>query len=170
MPHYRRTRGRKVLFVNNENNNTLTEVMRDCLIYDAPLRPLKAVAAEISKPYPTLVRELNPDDDAAKLGADLVLPIMRVTGDSRPLDWLASKMGCLLRPASDIHPDRDTWQGEHAQDTARFGEMSRLMDEGASCDAVRAAARELIREVEETCARYCSDYAAVNNAGQRLAP
>lgn len=134
--------------------NSMTEVMRDCLIYEAPKKPLKAVAADLGKPYFTLTRELNPDDEAAKLGADLLLPIMRLTGDIRPLEWLASRLGYLLKPESCVKPDRDTWEGEHAQDTVRFGEMSRLMDAGADPDDVDAAKRELIAEIEETAKRY----------------
>lgn len=134
--------------------NTLTEVVREALIYDAPKVPLKAVAADLGKPYYTLTRELNTEDDGAKLGADLLLPIMRITGDIRPLEWLADRLGYALRPESAIRPDRDSWQDEHVQDTQRFGEMSRLMDEGASPEAVDRARRELIREIEETAKRY----------------
>lgn len=134
--------------------NTLSEVMRDALIYDEPKMPLKAVAATIGKPYSTLTRELNPDDDAAKLGADLILPILRLTGDIRPLEWLASRLGYVLLPESCIKPDRNSWEGEHVQDGHRFGEMSRLMDEGATPDEVDAAKRELVREIEETAKKY----------------
>lgn len=134
--------------------NTLTEVIRDCLIYDAPKVPLKAVAAELNKPYFTLCRELNVDDDGAKLGADLILPIMLKTGDTRPLEWLAARMGYVIFPVAAIQPDRESWEGEHVQDGHRFGEMSRLMDEGATPDEVDAAKRELIREIEETAKKY----------------
>lgn len=136
------------------NYTTLTEVIRDCLIYDAPKVPLKAVAAELNKPYFTLCRELNVDDDGAKLGADLILPIMLKTGDTRPLEWLAARMGYVIFPVEAIKPDRESWEGEHVQDGHRFGEMSRLMDEGATPDEVDAAKRELIREIEETAKRY----------------
>lgn len=138
----------------NGDYNTLTEVVRDALIYDSPKLPLKQVAADLGKPYFTLTRELNPDDDGAKLGADLLLPIMRLTGDIRPLEWLASRLGYALVPEDQIQPDRESWQGEHVQDTQRFGEMSALMDEGAVPARVDAARDALIHEIAETAKRY----------------
>lgn len=139
--------------------NTLTEVVRDALIYDSPRLPLKQVAADLGKPYFTLTRELNPDDDGAKLGADLLLPIMRLTGDIRPLEWLAARLGYALIPEDQIQPDRESWQGEHAQDTQRFGEMSALMDEGAVPSRVDAARDNLIHEIAETAKRYREQWA-----------
>ena len=134
--------------------NTLTEVVRDALIYDSPRLPLKQVAADLGKPYFTLTRELNTEDDGAKLGADLLLPIMKLTGDIRPLEWLAARLGYILTPENQITPDRESWQGEHAQDTQRFGEMSKLMDEGAVPSHVDAARDALIHEIAETAKLY----------------
>ena len=150
-----------------DDYNTLTEVARDALIYDSPKLPLKAVAAEIGKPYATLTRELNPDDEGAKLGADLLLPIMRVTGDVRMLEWLADKMGYMLRPKSEIHPDQPTWALEHAQDTQHLGEMARLMATGAAPEDVQRLGARAIQDIEETVVRYSRDRvsAAVSAAG-----
>ena len=60
--------------MNTQDYNTLTEVIESMI--DEGEKPIKAIAAEIGKPYPTLKRELNPADDGAKLGADALLGIM----------------------------------------------------------------------------------------------
>ena len=45
----------------------------------------KNIAAAVGKPYSTLLREVNPFDDGAKLGAETLVDIMRVTGNIQPL-------------------------------------------------------------------------------------
>lgn len=46
----------------------------------------KNIAAAVGKPYSTLLREVNPFDDGAKLGAETLVDIMRVTGNIQPLE------------------------------------------------------------------------------------
>jgi hypothetical protein len=72
------------------------------LVQDAVLEgPVKAacVAERIGKPYPTLMRELNPFDPKAKLGAETLLAIMQATGDAAPLEFMARELGYALVPA-----------------------------------------------------------------------
>ena len=118
------------------------------------------MAAGIGKPYATLTRELNPDDDGAKLGADLLLPIMRVTGDVRMLEWLADKLGYMLLRKDDVHPDQPSWPLEHAQDTQHLGEMARLMATGAAPEEVQRLGARAIQDIEETVVRYAKDHDA----------
>ncbi|MEG6504960.1 phage regulatory CII family protein [Nitratidesulfovibrio sp. 1201_IL3209] len=61
-------------------------------------RRSKWVAQQIGKPYPTMMRELNPYDHSAKLGADTLLEIMRVTRDVAALEYMAHEMGYQLTP------------------------------------------------------------------------
>lgn len=73
------------------------------IVQDMVLRgPLRAedVAAAVGKPYSTLMRELNPYDTGAKLGAETLLDIMKVTGDLSPLKYLADHLDCLLLPGA----------------------------------------------------------------------
>lgn len=118
-----------------DDYNTLTEVARDALIYDDPRLPLKAVAAGIGKPYATLTRELNPDDDGAKLGY-------------------------MLLRKDDVHPDQPSWPLEHAQDTQHLGEMARLMAAGAAPEEVQRLGARAIQDIEETVVRYAKDHDA----------
>ena len=51
------------------------------LVLDNPV-PAKDLAKSIGKPYSTLLREVNPYDTGAKLGAETLLQIMTQTGRS----------------------------------------------------------------------------------------
>lgn len=64
----------------------------------------KWVAERIGKPYPTMMRELNPYDQSAKLGADTLLEIMRVTKNISALEYMAEELGYKLSPGAEQHP------------------------------------------------------------------
>jgi hypothetical protein len=65
----------------------------------------KDVAEEVGKPYPTLMRELNAMDSNAKLGVELLLPLMKSCQSVLPLRFLASRMGCRVVTLPDIALD-----------------------------------------------------------------
>lgn len=60
--------------------------------------PAKALADEIGKPYSTLLREINPYDRGAKLGAETLLEIMHRTRDVTPLQYMADLLGYEMVP------------------------------------------------------------------------
>lgn len=60
--------------------------------------PAKALADEIGKPYSTLLREVNPNDDGAKLGVETLLKIMQRTGNVYPLEYMADVLGYEIVP------------------------------------------------------------------------
>ena len=68
------------------------------LVLDNPV-PAKDLAKAIGKPYSTLLREVNPYDTGAKLGAETLLQIMMQTGDTKPLEYMAGKLGYWLKDA-----------------------------------------------------------------------
>ena len=72
----------------------VTKVVQDCIL-DSGIQA-KIVAERIRKPYSTLMREINPFDVSAKLGAETLLEIMKVTQDIRPLQFMATEMGLTL--------------------------------------------------------------------------
>ncbi|NDV18944.1 amino acid-binding protein [Pseudodesulfovibrio sp. JC047] len=72
----------------------VTKVVQDCIL-DSGIQA-KVVAQKINKPYSTLMREINPFDVSAKLGAETLLDIMKVTHDVRPLKYMAVEMGYNL--------------------------------------------------------------------------
>ncbi len=59
---------------------------------------LKDLAQKIKKPYPTLLRELNPYDKGAKLGVETLLDIMKATGEVAPLKYMANELGFDIVP------------------------------------------------------------------------
>lgn len=67
------------------------------LVLDNPV-PAKDLAKAIGKPYSTLLREVNPYDSGAKLGAETLMNIMAQTGDMKPLEYIAAKLGLRLVP------------------------------------------------------------------------
>ncbi len=72
-------------------DKNVTKVVQDCIL-DSGIQA-KVVAEKINKPYSTLMREINPFDASAKLGAETLLEIMKVTHDVRPLKFMATEMG-----------------------------------------------------------------------------
>lgn len=75
-------------------DRNVTKVVQDCIL-DSGIQA-KIVAEKINKPYSTLMREINPFDASAKLGAETLLEIMKVTADIRPLQFMATEMGYSL--------------------------------------------------------------------------
>ncbi|MDC0336004.1 amino acid-binding protein [Pseudodesulfovibrio sp.] len=79
-------------------DRNVTKVVQDCIL-DSGIQA-KVVADKINKPYSTLMREINPFDASAKLGAETLLEIMKVTDDIRPLKFMATEMGYNLDGAN----------------------------------------------------------------------
>ena len=57
-----------------------------------------------ANPISTLLREVNPYDTGAKLGAETLLQIMTQTGDLKPLEFMASSLGYELAPRKGEKP------------------------------------------------------------------
>jgi hypothetical protein len=60
--------------------------------------------------------ELNPYDQSAKLGADTLLEIMRVTKNISALEYMAEELGYKLSPGAEQHPMQE--EQEHLADSA----------------------------------------------------
>lgn len=67
------------------------------VILDSPI-PAKALAKQLGKPYSTLLREVNPYDEGAKLGVETFFDILRLTGDISPVEYIANELGLELVP------------------------------------------------------------------------
>ena len=65
------------------------------LILESPLGA-KAIAQAVGKPYSTLLREVNPYDTGAKLGAETLMRIMKATGNVSPLRKMLLRWGIGL--------------------------------------------------------------------------
>lgn len=71
----------------NSQSVIRTEIAR--IVEESPLT-VKAIAAFVGKKYATFKRELDPNDDGAKLGFDTAMDIMRVCNDYSPLQAMAA--------------------------------------------------------------------------------
>lgn len=74
--------------------NDFSLLIQEVVIQD-PVQVQK-LARQIGKNYTTLVREANPYDTGAKLGAETLLKIMEVSMDVRPLAYMAKQFGMKL--------------------------------------------------------------------------
>lgn len=105
----------------------------------------REIAEDTGKEYSTLRRELNPFDQNAKLGVEMLIPLMRSTGRADVLHYLAERMGYRLERVKS-EPDRptvpeellDTYQSITAyhqaiQAKAPLTEVNRLL-EAATCE------------------------------------
>lgn len=142
--------------MNTQDYNTLTEIIEAMI--DEGEKPIKAIAAEIGKPYPTLKRELNPADDGAKLGADVLLGIMTSCGSVAPLEWLADRLGYVVKPKEWAEPDRPTWAEERAQDGIKSGKLNMLMSTWEHPSLVEKAAEDLKDDITQSVTRYSRQY------------
>lgn len=88
------TNNDRVLFVTSKITNLISAVHD--LVLESGLGA-KNIAAAVGKPYSTLLREVNPFDDGAKLGAETLVDIMRVTGNIQPLEHIAEQFGYELK-------------------------------------------------------------------------
>jgi len=74
----------------------LTKKMQDVVLEGRV--SAKEVCREIKKPYSTLLRELNPFDTHAKLGAETMFEIVKATRNVSVLEFMARELGYTLMP------------------------------------------------------------------------
>lgn len=67
------------------------------VILDSPIPP-KLLAKQIDKPYSTLLREVNPYDRGAKLGVETFIDILKATGNTAPIEFIANELGLEVVP------------------------------------------------------------------------
>lgn len=135
--------------------SSLLETIQD-MVLDNP-KPAKVICEEVGKPYPTLLRELNPEDHAAKVGVELLVPLMRSCGSVAPLEYLAALMGYRLVPAA-VTPDRDDLRDECLDDMEAVTELARAARDGGTThqEMVEMVSRAH-RELDETYALWRRD-------------
>ncbi|CCO22916.1 phage regulatory CII family protein [Maridesulfovibrio hydrothermalis] len=65
------------------------------LVINGPM-PVEDLAQKLDKSPKTLIREVNPDDKKAKLGAETLVEIMRITGGVDLLKLMAEELDCTV--------------------------------------------------------------------------
>lgn len=129
--------------------------------------PAKAVAEKLDKNYTTFMREVNPFDDGAKLGASMLLPLMVVCGSARPLEYLASRLGFRLVPLDQVKPDKSDLGDELLDTYPTIVALHDAIRHGDPIEDVGALFREAVLELEEDFVKYRNDKCVVkmNKAG-----
>jgi hypothetical protein len=82
--------------------------------------PAKEVSRVIKKPYSTLLRELNPFDAHAKLGAETMFEIVKATHNISVLEFMARELGYTLRPVDGQHSARQGVKPHRAHEQEAF--------------------------------------------------
>jgi len=131
-------------------SDVILEMIQNCS------RPIKGIADELGKPYSTLMRELDPEDRRAKLGVEMLLPLMQACTSTAPLRCLAEAMGYRLVSTRDITPDKPTFHEELLDTYQALVDYHRAMLEGLSADVVGKRREVLIRQLKEDFAFYVS--------------
>jgi hypothetical protein len=85
-------------------DKNLTKKMQD-IVLEGHI-PAKEVSRVIKKPYSTLLRELNPFDAHAKLGAETMFEIVKATHNISILEFMARELGYTLRPLDGVQGAR----------------------------------------------------------------
>lgn len=83
--------------------DSLTKITQNIVLGSS--LPAKVIAERLGKPYPTLMRELNPFDMGAKLGAETLLEIMKITRNTTPLQYMARELNCAIVPWGESNQD-----------------------------------------------------------------
>ena len=107
---------------------SITAILHE-LVKEAPSGlPAKFIAERVGREYNTLMSELS-RQHGHKLGADLVLPLMKLTGSIQPLDVMAAEMGlvCVALP-----PAGEGCHLVHKQCMLAVQDFGKLMGETAS--------------------------------------
>ena len=128
--------------------NLVLEMVQNCS------RPVKSIASEVGKPYSTLMRELDPEDRGAKLGVEMLLPLMQACDSTLPLRYLAEEMGYRVASVRDIEPDKPTFHEELLDTYQALVEYHRAMLEGRPVEYVAKWREVLIRQLKEDFAFY----------------
>lgn len=142
------------------------------LVDDSAL-PLKAIAAETGKPYSTLYRELDGNDEGAKIGVDTLLLIIRACYSEGselgtwppktpppPLIWLASKCGFKCVPI-EAEPDHPSVEAEILDDHEALCAMQVGIRAGGTHPArIAELARAAQIQIDETVEQYRRDWEA----------
>lgn len=114
----------------------------------------KEIAIRIDKKPETLNREINPHDDGAKLGVTTLMAMMKTTGSSAPLAYMAAMMGLRLVDIDGADPDKTSIHAELCDDIPALAAYHESILDGEPVQEVHALLMVAIRELEENFILY----------------
>jgi len=153
------------------NNLPLSEVVSRMV--DASGRPLKAIAGDVGMSYTSLYRQLDPNDDGAKIGVDALLPLIRACMGSAPYAvapgpvlWLNSKTG-YKAVSLEVTPSHDDVRDEVMDDLNRCNEFWQAVHEGKlPPEKVLPLHHAAQKELDETMESYRREWMRKGGAGE----
>jgi hypothetical protein len=113
------------------------------------VKPAKVVAQEVGKTYSTFMRELNAEDKGAKLGIEMLLPIMEACDSILPLRYMASRMHCRVVSLRDVIPDKPSLLEELLDTYPAVAEYHRAIMDDEPAEIVAELREQVIRQVQE---------------------
>ncbi|QLA19049.1 phage regulatory CII family protein [Desulfolutivibrio sulfoxidireducens] len=135
--------------------DSIMDVLREMV--RASGKPAKALARELGKPYTTFMRELSQADTGAKLGVELLLPLMRACDSILPLRFLASRMDCRVVSLRNVTPDKPTLHEELLDSYEALTQYHRAMRDRQPPENVAALRETVIRQVQEDFVAYIQE-------------
>jgi len=111
--------------------------------------PIKTLAENVGKPYSTLMREIDPGDRGAKLGVELLLPLMKACNSIAPLRHMAAAMGYRVASMREISPDKSTFHEELLDTYQALVDYHKAMMDGQPVDVVAEYREVLVRQLKE---------------------
>lgn len=136
--------------------NTIEEVFYD-LWEELGSGRKNEIAKQVNKPLSTLSREISIHDPGAKLGVDMLVPLVKAFNSLAPVDFILAELGLKAVSSEDVSPDGHTMFEEFHQTMQAIAELHLTgvaYREGRSTkEELARAEREAIREIREDVAR-----------------
>lgn len=135
----------------SRNRDTLTEVCH-AIVLDAPSgKTPKEIAKALGRPYTTIMNELE-RQTGAKLGADMVLPLMLQTGSMDPLHYLADNMGCVVIELPKANSGQESLSMQAVQSVKEVGDVmaeyiKAVKDGSIDADDKRSMSKEIYEAI-----------------------
>lgn len=150
---------KKQLFFGGKNlmGKEIYAVIRD-MVLQGP-KTAKRIAEEVGKPYSTLMRELNATDSNAKLGVELLLPLMQACRSVMPLRFLASRMGHRVVSLPEVTPEAPSLTEKLLATYPALAEYHRAIMENQPLEKVAVLREHVIRQAQEDFVAYAREKA-----------
>lgn len=100
------------------------------------------VAEAVGKKYPVLLNEMNSENDRHKLGADMLIPLMKACKSEAPLHYLSEKMGGVFIKL----PEGKSCEQDIIKVVKEFGELIATYGEAISDGNLSLEDKKAIRK------------------------
>lgn len=127
-----------------------TEILHE-MVFEGTV-PAKHVADQLGTPYSTLQRQCNPFDEGAKVGVDMLVPIMQATRSTKILDYLAAQVGKRVVGVS-AKPDGRNMDHECNQASIALGKFLDAIDQGTPSKDTHDLMLAAVKEIEDCWVR-----------------